>query len=349
MRIAYIVPSLDNKGPIIVVNNLVRFLKDKVDQIDVYYLDSIEGDTLDFDCPTYKIKMNEKIAFDQYDIIHSHCLRPDIYINKWQKYICKSRTVSTLHQDTFKSLTYQYNKLLAFVVTKYWLHIQKKFTGITAISQQLKDQYDSSLNNKVRLIYNGCFVLDKDRVELDNLILSKLDQVKSNGYKILLSYAYITKRKGLKQVIDILPLLTDFVLFLIGDGSEIIHLKDQVKNLGLEERVYFFPAQRAPYLYLQNVDIFIIPSYSEGFGLAMVEAALQKKSIVCSNIPSFNEIFTKNEATFFELDNLESLKEAIKIAYENKDLKSKNAFFKAKYKFTADIMADNFLNYYKSL
>ena len=39
MRIAYILPSLVNTGPIIVVNNVVKNLIDKVDLIDIYYFD----------------------------------------------------------------------------------------------------------------------------------------------------------------------------------------------------------------------------------------------------------------------------------------------------------------------
>ena len=37
MKIAYILPSLVNKGPIVVVNNIIRYLKEHVEQIDVYF------------------------------------------------------------------------------------------------------------------------------------------------------------------------------------------------------------------------------------------------------------------------------------------------------------------------
>lgn len=349
MRIAYILPSLDNKGPIIVVNNLIRFLINRVNQIDVYYLDNIEGETLVFDCPTYKISMNEKIDFDKYDIIHSHCLRPDLYVNKWRKYIVNGKTVSTLHQDTYKNLSFQYNRIIAYITTKYWLYIQRNFDGITAISRQLANQYNSALNNKITVIYNGCFVINRKDICLNNNIIKSINNDLANGKKILMSYANITKGKGLNQIISILSDLPKFNLYLIGNGPEVSNLKKMVEFLDLNNRVLFFPAERAPYLYLKDADVFVMTSYSEGFGLAMVEAALEQKSIVCSNIPSFNEIFSDDEATFFQLDNLDSLKNAIEMAYKNKDIKSRKASIKAKTHFTADVMADNFLNYYKSL
>lgn len=348
MKIAYIIPSLDNKGPIIVVNNIIRSLKNKVDVIDVYYFDVIEDSILDFDCPTYKVQMNQKIDFDAYDIIHSHCLRPDLYVNKWRKHIKRAKVITTLHQDTYKSLTYQYNKLVSFIVTRYWLYVQSKFDGVTVISKQLKDQYNHLLKNKSSVIYNGCFVLDKENAVLDIELVFSIRNIKDRGYKVIISYAYVTKRKGLAQVIKALVVLSDYAFIIIGDGPEIINLKKLVLSLNLEDRVLFFSARKTPYLYLEEVDIYAMPSYSEGFGLAMVEAALQKKSIVCSDIPAFNEIFTKDEAIFFQLDNQASLIHAIESAYQDKMQKSENAYLKVTSCFTADIMADNFLNYYKS-
>ena len=43
--------------------------------------------------------MKTLIDFEQYDIIHSHCLRPDMYIARWKKKINRAKLVSTLHQD----------------------------------------------------------------------------------------------------------------------------------------------------------------------------------------------------------------------------------------------------------
>ena len=59
MKIAFILPSLINKGPIVVVNNVVKYLKSYVEQIDVYYFDATPA--MDFDCPVYKIRMKQAL------------------------------------------------------------------------------------------------------------------------------------------------------------------------------------------------------------------------------------------------------------------------------------------------
>ena len=95
MKIAYFVPSLDAKGPIFVVKSLSDLLIKREHEIIVYYFD--EKEQIKFNCKTEKIAMNQKIDFDYFDILHSHCLRPDIYLSKWKKHIKHAKIISTLH------------------------------------------------------------------------------------------------------------------------------------------------------------------------------------------------------------------------------------------------------------
>ena len=346
MKIAYILPSLINQGPIIKVHSLVINLIDKVELIDIYYFD--ENNIIKFPCNTYKIKYNTPINFDQYDIIHSCCFRPDNYVIKWRNNIHSAKIISTLHQDTFISLGYEYYKLIANVLSYYWLYKQNKFDGITTISNQLKDKYKKVLSNKITTIYNGCNVnFDSTKIKLE--YEDKIKILKSKNFNILGTYAYITKRKGVHQILEALPILTNFALVIIGEGPEIGNLMKITKKLNLEERVIFLPYLTDPYNYLELFDVYMMTSYSEGFGLSMVEAALVKRSIVCSDIPSFHELFDKGEVEFFTLDNNISLVNAIIKAYENKNKRGELVYKKASSKFTSAVMAANYLIYYQNI
>lgn len=345
MKIAYILPSLINQGPNIVVCNLVRELTKLGCQIDVFYFDELIS--LKFPCPTHQISMNKPIDFDKYDIIHSHCVRPDWYVFRWRKRIKRGKIVTTLHQDTFRSLRYKYNLFISWLYTMFWCRIQAKFDGIISISNQLKNEYDLRLNFNIVTIYNGC-TIDLE-VKVDDQIINKMRDFSSKGYRILGTYAYITPTKGLCQIMDALTHLSDYAFIVIGEGPEVENLESLTKYLGIEKRVAFFSYQYAPYNYLPYFDLYVMPSYSEGFGLAMVEAALAKKAIVCSDIPSFNEIFSRQEASFFTLDNTSSLINAIKNAYYERVKYGLAAYEKAKNNFTSETMAKNHLKYYQSL
>ncbi len=152
----------------------------------------------------------------------------------------------------------------------------------------------------------------------DGRIAEILTKVKSTN-KLLGTYAFVVHCKGLAQVIQVLPLLQDYAFAVIGEGPEINMLKEQrLRHLELRTECIFFPYQEFPCNYLHYFDIYMMPSYSEGFGMAMVEAALGGKAIVCSDIPVFHEIFNENEVRFFTLDNTDSLQQAIESAYSRK-------------------------------
>jgi glycosyltransferase involved in cell wall biosynthesis len=345
MRIAYILPSLVNTGPIVVVNNVIKHLKGKVELIDVYYFDE-SPETLIFDCNVFHISKSEVIDFDKYDIIHSHTLWADVYIYKNRKKIKKAKTISTIHQDTFTSFTIQFNRFISFFLGHYWCYIQKHFDAVISISDQLKDRY-SKLFPNIKTIYNGCNITDNESVNEE--IERKIRHYKEKGFNILGTYAYISKRKGLSQVIKVLKFLPDYVYVIFGEGPYLNELKREVDKLMLQDRVLFLPYVQAPYSYLKFMDIYMMPSYSEGFGLAMVEAALAKKSIVCSNLPSFHEIFSDKEVSFFELDDSDSLINAIKGASNEINSKGEIACARANLFFTSEIMSHNHLLYYKEI
>lgn len=346
MRIAYIVPSLQPTGPIIIVQSLSKYLREYGCDIDIYYFD---GNTkqLEFKCNTYQIAFSNPIDFDSYDIIHSHCFRADLYVNKHKKLIHKAKTLSTLHQDTYMSFTYDYCKPLAYLLTAYWLHIQSKNDRVVAISNQLKDLYNARLKGKVVTLYNGVDILEADN--LDELYLNKIDSLKQKGYKLLGTCTRVVKGKGLSQVLLALKELSNYAFVIIGDGPEKNVLMQLASQLGVDDRVLFLPHVDTPYNYLGDIDVYMMTSYSEGFGLAMVEAALKGKAIVCSNIPSFHEIFNETEARFFELDNISSLIEAVDDAYKRKEVLSHNAQEKATKVFTAEKMAERHMQLYEQL
>lgn len=345
MNIAYIVPSLDAKGPIIVTKLLSDYFVKNGHHVVVYYFDDIIQ--LKFNCRTERISTKEKIKFDSFDILHSHCIRPDMYLKKWKKQITRAKIVSTLHQDTYQSFKFEYNALLATIFTFHWTSIQSHFDCVVAISNQLKNLYQKRIKTQIRTIYNGCETIFDD--EADPAFLDLIKKKKDCGFKIIGTYAYITKRKGVNQMISAIKSLKDYVAVIIGDGPEIVHLKQQATTDGVIDRTIFIPHQKKPYNYLKLFDVYIMPSYSEGFGLAMVEAALSHKAIVCTNLESFHEIFPKNEALFFEPDNITDLKDKIETAYlQNQEL-GMRSYRRAKEVFTTDIMGAKYEQLYKTL
>ena len=98
MRILYVVPSLANRGPIIVVRDLVEVMTRHGHQCKVIYFD--DKKEIDFPCETQLVK-SKHYDFTGFDVVHSHGLRPDLFVRKNQNRHDMSR-LSTI--TLFKTL-----------------------------------------------------------------------------------------------------------------------------------------------------------------------------------------------------------------------------------------------------
>jgi len=344
MKIAYLIPSLVNKGPIIVVQSLANALFQQGHDVDVYYFDDIFGAT--FNCPTIKLNPKSLPDFDQYNIVHSHMYRPDKLLSEIKKGFTHAKAVSTIHAHIEKDLAYSYNKLISAFFSPLWIYRLRKMHMIVTISEFLEKTYQNKFS-QISTVYNG---IDIDvNIECANKqIVAQIQELKKT-YKIIGSYAYITPRKGLHQVINILPSKKNWAMVIIGEGKEKDNLKQLAQTNNVADRVLFLPYQKEPYNYLPLFDLYAMTSYSEGFGLALIEAAQAKIPAVCSDIPVFRELFNHKEVVFFTLDNKTALSDAIDIAYHNGNISVEKACKRVTTNYTVCAMVNRYLSIYQKM
>ena len=312
MRIAYILPSLDTKAPIFLAKRLSDYFLQHGNEVKVFYFDNLIGTK--FNCPTVQIKENEKIDFDSFDIIHSHMFRPDKYLAKFSKSIHNAKIVSTIHCNIAEDLEYSYGKLVSFFFMKKWLRYLTRFNATVQINDYLLDLYSPKLQHN-KLIYNGISISD----EKDDYseIINHISEFKKHSLSVLCSYSGIIERKGLLQILQLLTSRKDLAYICIGEGKQKQELIDFAIKNKIADRVFFSPFKKNPYHVMTYADVFMIPSYSEGFSLALLEAGTIGSSVVCSNIPAFSKPFI-NDVSFFELNDIKSLSSAVDEALKNK-------------------------------
>ena len=100
--------------------------------------------------------------------------------------------------------------------------------------------------------------------------------------------------------------------------------------------------------YFRYFDFFVMPSRSEGFGLALIEAVQQKVPVICSDIEVFKELFNCDEVTFFKLEDRSSLIEAMKAAKETGRGKVDLAYARYQNNYTDRHMAKRYYELYQS-
>jgi glycosyltransferase involved in cell wall biosynthesis len=107
----------------------------------------------------------------------------------------------------------------------------------------------------------------------------------------------------------------DYELRVVGDGQQRVQLERLVSDLGLVGKVEFLgaiPWGSPLFALMRDSDILILPSYTEGLGLVLLEAMSQGLSVVASNVGGIPEI-VRNEVTglLFPAGNIDALASAI--------------------------------------
>ena len=127
----------------------------------------------------------------------------------------------------------------------------------------------------VSVIRNG---IDMDRFQ--NVSISKPEKRKEFGIEedawVIGQVGRFTYQKNPEFTVEIFHELLkkrkDAYLLLIGRGKKEEELRKQVKELGIEDRVKFLVSRNDIPELLKAMDVFILPSRFEGFGIVLVEA-----------------------------------------------------------------------------
>lgn len=345
MRIAMILPSLDNKGPVIVVQELCTVLVSQGHSCDVFYFDDIVE--LSMPCSTYRISFKKKIDISDYDVVHSHMFRPDLYVwyhfRKRGKNI-KTKFITTLHNPIdYKALRKDYSLLQSLCGSYLWKNALKSFDNIVTLNNDTFNEIKKMAFKNVSIIYNGRNIIPESNIDNDDFI--KIEKLKAK-YKIIGSICGIIKRKGLEQIIKALPELDEFVFVAIGDGDDLERLKELAVSLNVDERCLWLGNKKNAPNYNAFFDVFIMCSYSEGYPLALIEAAAYGKPTVLSDIKIFKSIISDKEVKFYKLNDINDLVQAVKYVEKHSKYYSCNIYSYYKDNLTAEIMAQNYMTLY---
>ena len=101
-------------------------------------------------------------------------------------------------------------------------------------------------------------------------------------------------------------------LRILGDGPLMSNLTQLVEELGLEDKVKFFPRTSDIYSFLNSLNIFVLASKYEGFGLVLLEAMCAGIPIVGARNSAIEEVLGSEHKLFFETSNFLELADQIK-------------------------------------
>ncbi len=263
-------------------------------QENVYYHEVTSADYPLFEYPPYDTALASKlvdvVTYENLDLLHVHYAIPHATVAYIAKKILLTKgryvpVITTLHGTdiTLVGTNNAFAPVVEFSINKS--------DGVTAVSESLKKQtYEHfDVQRDIQVIYN---FIDFERFKWSNKEHFK-KAIAPNGERILVHTSNFRKVKRVDDAIRIFKQVNDRIpskLLLIGDGPERHNLEELCRSMGLCEEVRFLGKQDAIEELLAIADIFLMPSGSESFGLAALEAMACEVPVISSNTGGLPEV-----------------------------------------------------------
>lgn len=174
-----------------------------------------------------------------------------------------------------------------------------KSDGVTAVSESLRQDTLKNFEvcNPIEVIYN---FIDFKRFKRGNKNHFK-QAIAPNDERVLIHVSNFRPVKRVDDVIYIFRIVRDAIpskLLLVGDGPERGRCEDLSRRLGLSEDIRFLGKQDAIEELLAVSDLFLLPSASESFGLAALEAMACQVPVVSSDVGGIPEVNIDGETGY---------------------------------------------------
>jgi glycosyltransferase involved in cell wall biosynthesis len=129
----------------------------------------------------------------------------------------------------------------------------------------------------------------------------------------------------LNAIPDVINQLPEAHLVLVGEGTAEKKLKERAVSLGVEHAVHFAGNvdQKSLARYYQSADAFVLPSHSEAFGMAGVEAlSCGLPVLMTENSPAFHAAFPKEVTAISTTDSGMLAQHVTKALLEKSDVQA---------------------------
>ncbi|MDZ4824028.1 MAG: N-acetyl-alpha-D-glucosaminyl L-malate synthase BshA [Flavobacteriales bacterium] len=244
--------------------------------------------------PPYELvlasKMIDVARYEKLDLIHAHYAIPHASAAYTAKQVLAEEgihipVITTLHGTdiTLLGKDTSFEPVITFAINKS--------DAVTAVSHSLRnDTYKLfGVNKEIEVIPNF--------INFDMLEFKRRDEMRAeyspNGEKILVHISNFRPVKRVTDVVEIFARIKDQVnatLLLVGDGPDRFRCEQMCRELNICDRVIFLGMVKNPLEVLAVADLFLLPSESESFGLAALEAMAMGVPVITTNTGGLPEL-----------------------------------------------------------
>ena len=238
---------------------------------------------------------------------------------------------------------YAYNNIIKIATEHNFHNNDKKY--ITKVIDSIRNfDYFVVVSDNLRKFYENKIGKTKC-IYIPNVIDSLPDKRSKLTNKNIITIGRLSHEKGQKDLIDVFKIVNKELpktkLFMVGDGPLKKELENYTKELKLTNKIIFtgFLGDKGKEKYILDSSIFILPSYTESFGLVLIEAmSYGLPCIAFDTSDGAKELLKNNVGILVKDRNKEKMAEEI-----IKELKNKNGSEHSEkgYKYCQKYLLDN--------
>lgn len=192
--------------------------------------------------------------------------------------------VFTAHNSIFYEQWPGWKKKLFATVERFLARFTDRIITVSdALKQELIEREGLS-SKQLTTIYNGIAV-DKFAIKVDTIAVRRSMAIPELG-PVIGTIARLAPQKGVSYFLKAASLLKEYQVnfMVVGDGPLREELEQEASELGLQNRVTFVGRRENIPEILATLDIFVLPSVTEGLPLTILEAMAAGKPVVATRV-----------------------------------------------------------------
>jgi len=236
-------------------------------------------------------KLVDMVKLYKIELLHVHYAIPHAYAGYMAKQMLKDEgiiipMVTTLHGTDITLVGNHpfYKPAVSFSINKSDV--------VTSVSKSLKDDTYNLFNIKKEIHVIPNFI-ELDKIRNESLISCQRSVMAKKEERIVAHISNFRKVKRIPDVIKIFYKIQQKIpakLMMVGDGAEKVKAEQLCNDLGIQDRVIFFGNSNEIDQILSFSDLFLLPSETESFGLAALEAMAWSVPVISTNSGGLPEV-----------------------------------------------------------
>ncbi|MBB4805460.1 glycosyltransferase involved in cell wall biosynthesis [Chryseobacterium defluvii] len=316
--------------------------KDILENQNIRFLETSKGSM------SRQFKMGKDAQKAKADIFHG--LSGELPL-KWNKTPIKK--VVTIHDLIFV----RYPQYYSFFDRKihFWKFRKaaQNADKIIAISEQTKKDIIHYLRvpeSKIEVIYQGCHQAFKEQQSEE--FIQQVRQKFNLPERFILNVGTIEDRKNLLNIVKAVK-ETDIPLVVVGKKTKYYKkVETFIRKNNLEKQISFLEnvSMNELAVIYKLADIFVYPSFFEGFGIPVIEALFSKTVAITSNTGCLPEAGGK-DSVYIDPHNYLDIRSKIKFLWNNEAERKRRADkgFEFVQKFNDEVIATELMNFYQRI